>query len=144
MQITFKDKKLRALCELQKKAHKKLGVKCARKLRSTLSDLTAAQSVTDLISGRPHPLKGNLAGKVAGNEKSLPSEQEDQADQWSRNFLIPPKYNAELLQLHSKEKVKLFANRIGIHPGIVVGRLQHDQTIPQSHMNRPLARISKK
>lgn len=65
MEITFKDKKLRKLCEVQKEAQKKLGAKCARKLRSRLSDLMAAESVTELISGRPHPLKGDRAGEFA-------------------------------------------------------------------------------
>lgn len=65
MEITFKDKKLRKLCEVQKEAQKKLGAKCARKLRSRLSDLIAAESVTDLVSGRPHPLKGVRAGEFA-------------------------------------------------------------------------------
>ena len=65
MEITFKDKKLRELCEVQKKAQKKLGVQCARKLKSRLSDMIAAQSVTELILGRPHPLKGDRAGEFA-------------------------------------------------------------------------------
>ena len=65
MKITFKDKKLRKLCEVQKEAQKKLGAKCARKLRSRLADLTAAETVTELVSGRPHPLKGDRAGEFA-------------------------------------------------------------------------------
>lgn len=65
MEITFKDNKLKKLCEVQREAQRKLGTKCARKLRSRLSDLMAAEAVTDLISGRPHPLKGNRAGEFA-------------------------------------------------------------------------------
>jgi hypothetical protein len=31
--------------------------------------------------------------------------------------------------------VEAFAKEIGIAPGIVVGRLQHDKKLPQSHLN---------
>lgn len=65
MEVTFKDKKLRKLCETQKEAQKKLGDKCARKLRSRLADLFAAETVAELSSGRPHPLKGDRAGQFA-------------------------------------------------------------------------------
>lgn len=67
--------------------------------------------------------------------EEVPSEQEEEANQWARDFLIPPKHNSELSQLKSKEQVKTFARRIGIHPGIVVGRLQHDEIIDQTWMN---------
>lgn len=65
MEITFKENKLRKLCEVQKEAQKKLGAKCARKLRSRLADLIAAETVTELVAGRPHPLKGDRAGEFA-------------------------------------------------------------------------------
>ncbi len=65
MEITFKGKKLRKLCQEQREAQKQLGEKCARKLRTRLADLMAAEAVTDLITGRPHPLKGDRAGEFA-------------------------------------------------------------------------------
>lgn len=65
----------------------------------------------------------------------LKSEQEEEADQWSREFLIPQEYEAELRQLKSEDAVAEFAGRVGIHPGIVVGRLQHDGLIERSWMN---------
>ena len=45
-------------CEVQKEAQKKLGTKCARKLRSRLSDLIAAEAVTELIRDDRTPSKG--------------------------------------------------------------------------------------
>ena len=66
---------------------------------------------------------------------SLVSEQENQANQWSRDFLIPPEHQQELSTLKTKAAVRAFARKIGVHPGIVVGRLQHDNTIPISWMN---------
>ncbi|MCC5661427.1 helix-turn-helix domain-containing protein [Nostoc sp. XA010] len=67
--------------------------------------------------------------------ESLESEPEHEANQWSREFLIPPEYEGELTQLKSKNDVIDFAERIGIHRAIVVGRLQHDNLIPLSWMN---------
>ncbi|MBX9253794.1 HigA family addiction module antidote protein [Desmonostoc muscorum CCALA 125] len=67
--------------------------------------------------------------------ESLAPEPEREADQWAREFLIPPKYERELGQLKSKNDVVDFAEGIGIHPAIVVGRLQHDCIIPVSWMN---------
>lgn len=65
MKINFKDKKLREMCEKQAAAEKKLGAACARKLRSRLSDLDAADRVTDLVAGNPHLLKGDRQGQFA-------------------------------------------------------------------------------
>lgn len=67
--------------------------------------------------------------------ESLASEPEREADQWARQFLIPPEYEGELAQLKSKNDVIDFAERIGIHRAIVVGRLQHDDLIPRDWMN---------
>lgn len=65
MKINFGNKKVRNLCERQDTAEKELGVACARKLRSRLSDLEAASRITDLVAGNPHPLKGNRTGQFA-------------------------------------------------------------------------------
>jgi HTH-type transcriptional regulator/antitoxin HigA len=65
----------------------------------------------------------------------LPSQQEEEADLWAREFLIPPQYEAELPKLKSKDAVVEFAKGVGIHPGIVVGRLQHEQLIEPDWMN---------
>jgi len=56
---------VRELCEKQAVAVKKLGPQCARKLRSRLGDLEAAERVSDLIAGNPHPLKGDRLGQFA-------------------------------------------------------------------------------
>ncbi len=65
MEISFGDGKLQKLCEQQALAQKKLGHDCARKLRSRLADLDAADSVQELVAGRPHPLKGDRTGQFA-------------------------------------------------------------------------------
>lgn len=65
MEIRFKNKKIRELCEKRAVAEKKLGAACARKLRARLDDLDAAGRVTDLTAGNPHPLKGDRFGQFA-------------------------------------------------------------------------------
>jgi len=65
----------------------------------------------------------------------LESTEEKQANRWAREFLIPPKYMANLSSMRDKSSVRAFADKIGIHPGIVVGRLQHEKIIPYSWMN---------
>ncbi|NEO43004.1 MAG: killer suppression protein HigA [Moorea sp. SIO4G2] len=63
MKITIPDKKLKKLCEEPSVAQKKLGAKAAEKLKSRLADLSAAQAVTELVAGRPHPVQPNKLGK---------------------------------------------------------------------------------
>jgi proteic killer suppression protein len=65
VKLSFKDKRIRQLCEQQAAAEKKLGAACARKLRTRLADLEAASRVTHLVAGNPHPLKGDRAGQFA-------------------------------------------------------------------------------
>lgn len=65
MEIRFKDKKLRELCEKQTVAKKKLGDVCARRLRTRLADLQAVDHVSELTVGNPHPLKGDRQGQFA-------------------------------------------------------------------------------
>jgi addiction module HigA family antidote len=62
-------------------------------------------------------------------------DREKQANTFARNWLIPPTHASRLGSLTSKADVERFANALGIAPGIVVGRLQHDGVIPYSHMN---------
>ena len=66
-------------------------------------------------------------------KSSDPKERE--ADTWAGEWLIPEPYSSNLKCLKSKMDVKNFSQQIGIHPGIVVGRLQHENIIPPSWMN---------
>ena len=75
-----------------------------------------------------HILDGNkdaLIVDVLGN-KAKKTESEHQADRFAADHLIPLQYQSELKTLRSKVDVCSFAQRLGIDPGIVVGRMQHD------------------
>ena len=65
MEIHFKDKKLRELCEKRVVAERQIGATSARKLRARLDDLEAATNVKDLVAGNPHPLKNDRHGQFA-------------------------------------------------------------------------------
>lgn len=65
MDISFASKKLAKLCSDPREATKALGADSARKLRSRLADLHAADTVAELVAGRPHPLSGARAGQFA-------------------------------------------------------------------------------
>ena len=69
---------------------------------------------------------------------SLPRDdpKEAEADRFSRDVLIPPRQAAELPRLRTEESVQRFAEQIGVSPGIVVGRLQHDELWPHSRGNK--------
>jgi HTH-type transcriptional regulator / antitoxin HigA len=73
---------------------------------------------------------------IEGN--GLDGEKEEEANVFASDKLIPP---AELSSFLAKWKGSLaelesFADRIGIAPGIVVGRLQHDGLLQNSHGNK--------
>jgi len=63
--ISFASRKLAKLCSDPREATKALGADSARKLRSRLADLQAADTVAELVAGRPHPLTGSRAGQFA-------------------------------------------------------------------------------
>lgn len=62
--------------------------------------------------------------------------RESEADSFSRDTLIPHAEVKELASLETLDDVRRFADRIGIAPGIVVGRLQHDNLWPYSRGNQ--------
>lgn len=65
MDIDFSTTKLRALCEQQARMVVAFGFPCAKKLQTRLADFEAAAFVTELVAGRPHPLKGDRIGEFS-------------------------------------------------------------------------------
>lgn len=83
-----------------------------------------------LKHGKEHVFLDN-----ALDTKSNSSVEEREANECASEILIPSKYSKYFPELKSKEAVNQFSQKIGIHPGIVVGRLQHEGLIDQSWMN---------
>ncbi|GLZ29374.1 XRE family transcriptional regulator [Lentzea sp. NBRC 105346] len=67
-------------------------------------------------------------------------ELEVEADTFASRTLIPPDTVSELRQLTTATQVENFAERIGVAPGIVVGRMQHDGLIPHSQWTKLIDR----
>ena len=65
MDILFADEDLEELCSTERIAKKALGAQGAKKLRVRLAELMAVGRVSELFSGRPHPLRGDRAGQFA-------------------------------------------------------------------------------
>ncbi|MFH1136360.1 MAG: HigA family addiction module antitoxin [Pseudomonadota bacterium] len=68
----------------------------------------------------------------------LEDEKEQEADAFARDRLIPPPAYRRLTQdgRPALEIIKRIAVEIGIAPGIVVGRLQHDGLLPRNTGNK--------
>jgi HTH-type transcriptional regulator/antitoxin HigA len=62
-------------------------------------------------------------------------ELEDEADEFAATLLIPKHYELELRGLRTLPEISGFAERIGIAPGIVVGRLQKERILDWSQGN---------
>ncbi len=64
---------------------------------------------------------------IEGNSPPADDPKEAEADRFSREVLVPTAAARELGTLKTDAAVREFADRIGVAPGIVVGRLQHDE-----------------
>ena len=78
----------------------------------------------------------NFERPKSGTHKGV----EEEADQFASDALIPAtsyaRYLAAVAGNHVSEAgVRAFAEQLGVHPSIVVGRLQHDGKLPPSHLN---------
>lgn len=71
-------------------------------------------------------------------EKREESDIEKEADKMAGNWLIPENDYLKFVKRNSfyEEDIVRFSSEIHIHPGVVVGRLQHDGKIPWSWHNR--------
>lgn len=73
---------------------------------------------------------------IEGN--GMDSEKEEEANAFARDKLIPPADYRRFLKSwdgRSLAPIDAFAEKIRIAPGIVVGRLQYDNRLPNSHGN---------
>lgn len=86
------------------------------------------------------------AGHIVKHGKKTPfiesdnytDELEKEADEFAKDILIPEERYQKFIN-HGRLsglRIRRFANEIGIHPGIVVGRLQHDKLVPFRNFNK--------
>jgi HTH-type transcriptional regulator / antitoxin HigA len=72
-----------------------------------------------------------------GTADAATQKKEAEANAFAADFLIPREAYRELLALKpfTTANIRRFAKHLGIAPGIVVGRLQHDKLIPFKQLN---------
>jgi len=71
------------------------------------------------------------------DDKAVGSEVEKEADDWAEDQLVGGQRLRSFIASRPKSKaqVRRFATSVGVHPGIVVGMLQHHGALPWSHLN---------
>jgi len=83
-----------------------------------------------------HELHHIVSGHISNAEETT-MEEENVADCFAKDTLISPDDYNTFINNHcySKECIISFANKTGISPGIVLGRLQKENYIPYDHFN---------
>jgi HTH-type transcriptional regulator/antitoxin HigA len=97
----------------------------------------------DALGGLPI-LDVNLVG-----DETIPSEDkseiERRADLFAQDFLVEQKeiekFIGRVAPLYSKQKIKNFSARIGVHPAIVLGQLQHRREVDWFHSREMLVKV---
>lgn len=96
--------------------------------------------------GREEPLAPDI-DLVGGQGESVPAKPkvEADADSFASSFLVPEPALADFVRrvkpLFSKQKVEGFAAVQKVHPGLVVGQLQHRNLIPYANLRASLVKV---
>jgi HTH-type transcriptional regulator/antitoxin HigA len=71
--------------------------------------------------------------------------EEVTANDAASEFLVPKReldgFIVRVRPLYSEQRILLFAKRIGVHPGLVVGQLQFRDEVPYTHFHKHLVKI---
>ncbi len=86
----------------------------------------------------------DLVGDDSAPSSTKPAE-EVRADEFASNFSIPKAeldgFISHVRPLFSKTRIQGLAAKLNVHPGLVVGQLQHRRMIPYSHSREMLSRV---
>jgi HTH-type transcriptional regulator/antitoxin HigA len=81
-----------------------------------------------------HILKHSKRATFVDGLDGQDAEQEAEADRFAADQLIAPAAAQKLKGLRSEQEVRAAAEALGIAPGIVVGRMQHEKWLPRTHL----------
>jgi len=90
-------------------------------------------------------LHGKRLGFLEGQETTSAEQPEQEANYFAEDMLIPRRQWEEFVTSGTLSAVSIgaFAHRLGIAPGLVVGRLQHEKLVPyRSRLNALKRRFS--
>jgi HTH-type transcriptional regulator / antitoxin HigA len=97
----------------------------------------------DALDGQPI-LDVDLVGENAVRFEDK-TDIEKRADLFAESLLVDKRemnnFIARVRPLYSKQKIKNFAARIGVHPAIVLGQLQYRKEVDWSHSREMLVRV---
>jgi HTH-type transcriptional regulator/antitoxin HigA len=82
-----------------------------------------------------HILKHGKKATFMDGLDAVDEEHETEADRFAADQLIPPAAAQKPQGLRSEQEVKAAATALGIAPGIVVGRMQHEGWLPRTQLN---------
>jgi HTH-type transcriptional regulator/antitoxin HigA len=103
---------------------------------------TLAHELAHIWNGDKRSLDSDITG---ANRITPVNEMEKRADEEGAEWLITNKDLRSLIArigpYYSREDITLFARRIGVHPGIVVGQLQHRKEIGFQTLRDTLVKV---
>jgi HTH-type transcriptional regulator/antitoxin HigA len=105
---------------------------------------TLAHEMMHIRHGDQWSLDERLVGKDAVPAVEKP-EYEQRADRDAADFLVPQQeiegFIARVRPMYSKKRIIQFANRIQVHPGIIVGQLHRRHEIGWWHSREMLVKV---
>ncbi|MFP4053403.1 MAG: HigA family addiction module antitoxin [Phycisphaerae bacterium] len=109
---------------------------------------TLLHEVAHVVSGH-HGRRDFIDDGMLSDEEApeVDSREEEEANQLAANWLIPPETLLELRDRHpdriSAEVIHQYSDRLEIHPGILVGRLQYQRWIEYHTHRKYLVNVRK-
>lgn len=94
------------------------------------------------LGGDELPLDIDLAEDLDNEDRP---DYEREADRFAESFLVDQdslaNFIARVRPLYSRKRIRAFAKSHGVHPGIVVGQLQHRKEISYAHSRNLLMKV---
>jgi len=99
--------------------------------------------IEHILNGDGFSMDIELTEKIESNAELPP--QEVKANDAAADFCVSmyemQNFIARLRPLYSEQRILLFARRIGVHPGLVVGQLQRRKEVPYTHFHKFLVKV---
>jgi len=105
---------------------------------------TLAHEIAHILNRDAISLDSDMVSTTSTLSKDKP-EHEKLADEFAANMVVPrdelDDFIVRVRPYYAKKKIAGFANRIKVHPGIVVGQLQYREEIGYSHSREMLEKV---
>jgi hypothetical protein len=106
---------------------------------------TLGHELGHISRGDAHSVDTDMVGAESAKQPDKQPEKERRADRFASEFLIPHSQLGAFIQKnrpkYSKREIRGFARACEVHPGIVVGQLQHRRQINYTHSREMLVKV---